>query len=163
MAVADYFLKIDGITGESLDKDHAGEIEIRGFSFGSSQSGSFATGGGGGSGKVQMQDFHFTMPLQAASPKLLIACGTGKHITNATLTCRKAGTKQQPYLQINFTNLLVSSFQSAGSSYGDTLPVDQISFNFEKIEYSYREQDQKGALLGTTKWAFDLKQMEAMQ
>ena len=159
MAVADYFLKIDTIKGESQDAKHAGEIEIRAFSFGSSQSGSFNTGGGGGAGKVQMQDFHFTMPLQQASPKLLIACATGQHIKTATLTCRKAGGKQEPYLQVNFTTLLISSFNSSGSSAGDTLPVDQISFNFEYIEYQYRPQMKDGSLGGMIKSYFDVKQM----
>ena len=163
MAVADYFLKIDGIKGESQDSKHAGEIEIHAFSFGSSQSGSFSTGGGGGAGKVQMQDFHFTMPLQQASPKLLFACAAGDHITTATLTCRKAGGKQEPYLKVNFTTLIISSFSSSGSSDGDSLPVDQVSFNFEKIEYVYREQGPLGNLIGTTSAAFDIKKMLSSQ
>ena len=159
MATADYFLDIDGIPGESKDLVHGGEIEIRGFSFGATQTGSFNTGSGGGSGKVQMQDFHFEMPLQKASPKLLMANTTGQHITSATLTCRKAGGGQQEYLKIIFSGLLISSFQSGGSSSGDTLPVDQISFNFEYIEYQYRPQMKDGSLGGMIKSYFDVKQM----
>ena len=56
------------------------EIEIGSFSFGATQSGSFSAMGGGGSGKVSMQDFHFTIPTQKASPKLLLNCATGNHI-----------------------------------------------------------------------------------
>ena len=160
MAVADYFLKIDGIEGESQDHKHKGEIAISSFSFGASQAGSFNTGSGGGSGKVDMQDFHFTMPLQKASPKLMLACADGEHIKNAVLTCRKAGKDQQDYLKITFTDLLVSSFQSGGSSGGDTLPADAISLNFTKIEYEYKEQKQDGTLGGTVKTGFDLKAMK---
>lgn len=161
MAAADYFLKIDTIEGESHDTKHKDEIEIQSFSFGANQSGSFATGGGGGSGKVHMQDFHFTMPLQKASPKLMLACSTGQHIPNAVLTCRKAGKDQQEYLQIKFSDVLVSSFQSGGSAGGDVLPVDAISFNFAKIEYVYKEQKADGTLGGTTKAGFDVKTMKA--
>jgi hypothetical protein len=38
----EYFLKIDGIPGESTDKKHAGEIAVESFSWGATQSG---TGG----------------------------------------------------------------------------------------------------------------------
>ena len=50
MALVDYFLKIDGIPGESMDTKHKDEIQVLSFSFGESQSGTMAFGGGGGSG-----------------------------------------------------------------------------------------------------------------
>jgi len=84
MAV-DYFLKLDGVEGESKDSKHQNEIEIGSFSFGATQSGSFSAMGGGGSGKVSMQDFHLTIPTQKASPKLLLACATGNHIPKGFL------------------------------------------------------------------------------
>ena len=37
MAAIDYFLKLDGITGESADSKHKGEIEVLSFSFGETQ------------------------------------------------------------------------------------------------------------------------------
>ena len=162
MAAVDYFLKIDTIEGESPDSKHKGEIEISSFSFGANQSGSFATGGGGGAGKVHMQDFHFTMPLQKASPKLMLACANGEHIANCVLTCRKAGKDQQEYLQIKFSDVLISSFQSGGSAGSEVLPVDAISFNFAKIEYIYKEQGKDGTLGGTVKAGYDLKAMKAI-
>ena len=61
MAAVDYFLKLDGIQGESKADKHSDEIDVLSFSWGETQSGTFAVGGGGGSGKVSMQDFHFTM------------------------------------------------------------------------------------------------------
>ena len=61
MATVDYFLKIDGIAGESRDDKQKDEIEIESFSWGETQTGSFAVGGGAGAGKVSIQDFYFTM------------------------------------------------------------------------------------------------------
>src|SRR5258707_14311117 len=113
MAV-DYFLKLEGIQGESKDSKDQDEIEIGSFSFGATQSGSFSAMGGGGSGKVSMQDFHFTIPTQKASPKLLLACATGNHIPKAILTCRKAGRENHEFLKYTFSDLLVSSFQTGG-------------------------------------------------
>ena len=46
MSAVDYFLKIDGIQGESRDERHKDEIDIESFSWGETQSGSFAAGGG---------------------------------------------------------------------------------------------------------------------
>ena len=71
MAAVDYFLKIDSIPGESADDKHKNEIQCESWSFGATQSGSFAAGGGGGAGKVQMQDFHFVKKVDKAGPKLL--------------------------------------------------------------------------------------------
>jgi type VI secretion system secreted protein Hcp len=157
MAAADYFLKIDGVEGESQDSKHKAEIEIQSFSFGATQTGSFAAGGGGGAGKVSMQDFHFTVPVNKASPKLMLACASGQHIKKAVLTVRKAGKEQQEYLKYTFSDILVSSYQTGGGG-GDVMPVDQISLNFAKIEQEYKEQKADGTLAGSVKAGWDLKQ-----
>jgi type VI secretion system secreted protein Hcp len=157
MAAADYFLKIDGIEGESQDSKHKAEIEIQSFSFGATQTGSFAAGGGGGAGKVSMQDFHFTVPVNKSSPKLMLACASGQHIKKAVLTVRKAGKEQQEYLKYTFSDILVSSYQTGGGG-GDVMPVDQISLNFAKIEQEYKEQKADGTLAGSVKSGWDLKQ-----
>ena len=47
MTTVDYFLKIDGIPGDSRDDMHKDEIDIESFSWGETQTGSFAAGGGG--------------------------------------------------------------------------------------------------------------------
>ena len=144
-AQVDYFLKIDGIEGESQDAKHGKEIDLMAWSWGESNSGTSAFGGGGGAGKVSMNDFSFTMNVNKASPKLLLACASGQHIPAALLTCRKAGKTQQEYLKIKFSDLLISSFQTGGSA-GDVVPVDSISFNFSKIEYEYYPQKKDGSL-----------------
>jgi len=157
MAAADYFLKIDGIEGESKADKHTGEIDVESFSWGATQSGSFATGGGGGSGKVAMQDFHFTMGINKAGPALFLACAQGDHVPKAILTCRKAGKEQQEFLKVTMSDILVSSYQTGGSGGADILPVDQISLNFAKIEIEYKEQQKTGGLAGSVKKFFDLK------
>lgn len=161
MALVDYFLKIDGVPGESGDAKHKDEIQLLSFSFGESQAGTMGFGGGGGAGKVQMQDFHFMMNVNKASPKLFLACANGEHIKNAILTGRKAGKDQQDYLKITFTDLLVSSFQTNGDAHANSLPVDSISLNFAAIEVEYKEQNLDGTLKGPVKVKYDLKQMKS--
>lgn len=160
MAAVDYFLKIDGIDGESTDGKHKNEIDLESFSWGATQSGTHVGGGGGGAGKVQMQDFHFVMKLNKSSPKLMLACANGQHIKKAVLTCRKAGGKQEEYMVVTMSDLLVSSYQTGGSAHGDVVPTDQISLNFAKIEFDYKPQDAKGGLGGSVKAGWDVKKNE---
>jgi type VI secretion system secreted protein Hcp len=157
MALVDYFLKIDGIQGESQDKTHKNEIEIESWSWGAMQSGTAVRGGGMGAGKVQMQDFHLTMRVNKSSPKLMLACAQGEHVKSAILTCRKAGKEQQEYLKVTFSDLLVSSYQTGGSGGSDIVPVDQIALNFSKVEIEYKEQKADGTLGGAIKAHYDLK------
>jgi len=158
MAVVDYFLKIDGVEGESKDKKHSKEVELESWSFGAAQGGSMGVGTGGGTGKVQLQDFHFVMKANKASPKLFEACATGKHFGSAILTCRKAGGEQEEFLKYTFTDLLVSSYQTGGSGGADVIPMDQISINFTKIEVEYKEQTEKGTLGGSVKAGWNAKE-----
>ena len=135
----DAFLKIDGIDGESLDKNHKDEIEIDSYSWGLANPTSVGSGGGGGAGKVSMQDFHFTSKLNKATPKLMLACATGQHIKEATLTVRKAGSGGFEFLKIKLSDILVSSLQPGGAG-GDELPEDQFSLTFVKIDFLYTVQ-----------------------
>jgi type VI secretion system secreted protein Hcp len=155
MAV-DYFLKIEGVDGESTDGKHAGEIDIESWSWGASNVGSAATGGGGGAGKVSMQDFHFVMRNNKASPTLMLACASGATYKSVILTCRKAGVEQQEYLKITMSDATISSYQTGGSN-GDVIPLDQISLNFSKIEYEYKPQKADGTLDSPNKTGWDLK------
>jgi len=153
----DMFLKIDGMEGESTDDKHKNEIEVLSWSWGETQTGVHSFGAGGGAGKVNMQDFHFVMKVNKASPKLFLACATGEHIKKAILTCRKAGGTQQEFLKWTFTDLLVSSYQTGGASHSDELPTDQISLNYAQAEVEYKEQKADGTLGGAVKGGYNLK------
>jgi type VI secretion system secreted protein Hcp len=156
MAV-DFFLKIDGVSGESVDAKHKGEIELESFSWGETNQGSPHTGSGSGAGRVQMQDLHFVMRVNKASPTLMLACATGKHLKQAILAVRRAGKTQLEFLVFKFTDLLVSSFQTGGSAHGDEGPIDQISFAFGKIELEYRPQKPDGSLDQPVKVGWDVR------
>ncbi|HXV39253.1 MAG TPA: type VI secretion system tube protein Hcp [Nitrosopumilaceae archaeon] len=134
-AAVDYFLKIDGVEGESTDDKHKGQIEIESWSWGATQTGTSSTGGGGGAGKVQFQDFHFTKKVDKSSPKLMQAVATGEHLKSVELTVRKAGGTQMDYYIVHLEDVLVSSYSSSGSS--GEVPMESISFNYQKIEFQY--------------------------
>jgi len=157
MAQADFFLKVDGIQGESQDKTHSNEIEVLSWSWGESNSGGSSYGGGGGTGKVDMGDFSFTMRMCKASPKLIQYCASGEPIPKTILVGRKAGKDQQEYLKFTFSDSLISHYTTSGTGSGDPVPMDSISFNYAKVEIEYKEQKADGTLGGAIKAGWDLK------
>src|SRR4051794_21678891 len=126
MAV-NYLLKLDGagIKGESPVDGFSDYIEISSYNWGATQTGTYAYGEGGGGGKVNMQDFHFEMKTNKASPKVMEACANGAPVKTATLVCRKAGGKTAvEFLKVVMTDVLVSSYQSGGQASTDDIPLD---------------------------------------
>lgn len=146
MAQVDYFLKIEGVDGESADDKHKGEIDIQSWSWGLTNSGTGHSGGGHGGGKAVAQDLHFVIKHQKCSPKLFLSCCNGEHLKKATLVARKSGKTPQEYLKVTLTDCIVSSYQSGGSSHGDVVPTDQFSLNFAEIVLEYKPQKQDGSL-----------------
>jgi type VI secretion system secreted protein Hcp len=140
-AVADYFLKIDGVAGESTDAKHKDEIELVSFSWGVAQTGGRPAGGGGGAGKAQFKLFEFLMRVNKASPQLFLASVSGKHIKEAVLSVRRTGKLGLEYLKIKFSDVLVSSIEQVGDDAG----VDeQVAFDFGKVEVQYTPQSARG-------------------
>lgn len=82
---ASYFLKIDGIRGESLDKQHRDEIELQSFAWGNSNAEPQGGASGTASGKVNFQDFQFAAPASKAGPQLMLQCATGQYFLGSSL------------------------------------------------------------------------------
>lgn len=139
-AASDYLLELDGVKGESKDEVHKGSIEIMSWSWGVSNSSS-TSGGGGGVGKVSLQDFHFVAKGGKASPQLMLACATGKHIPKAVLYGRKAGDdRRQDYYKITLEDVMISSFQQSGNAAGtDTAPDDSVKLFFSTIKVEHTD------------------------
>lgn len=165
-ALVDYFLKIEGVEGESPDKGYPNWIQLQAWQWAEENAGRWGFGSGGGSGKVEMKDFEFHMVSNKASPKLFLMCATGEHISQATLVCRKSGKGQQDFLTVTFSNCLVSSFKTVGNmplgkietgEGGTVLPTDAISLNFARIEIGYKEQKNDGSMGAVIKAGYDLK------
>jgi type VI secretion system secreted protein Hcp len=154
MAV-DYFLKLDGIPGESTDAKHKGEIDVLAFSWGVSQAKGTGSGGGGGAGKAIFEDLLVVARTSKASPKLWLACASGQHIKSAVLTCRKPGKTPFEFLTITLTDVLVSSYEIDGSD--EELPLDQVALAFAKVETAYTPQDPTGKAQPPVKAGWDVK------
>jgi len=139
-AATNAFLKLGDIPGDSHDPDHMGWIEISSWQF-DELAQSSTTGGaasGAGAGKVRVSDFQITKSQDAATAKLALAAGSGRHFPQATIEMRKAGgDPKQPYLVIKLSNVYVSNYHM--SSGGDR-PTESLTLNFTKVEFVYSQQ-----------------------
>jgi type VI secretion system secreted protein Hcp len=139
----DAFLKIDGIPGESTDDKHADWIEVLSYSCGITQptSGSASTGGGATAERANFQDFSIVKVLDKASPKIALACADGTHIKEVILELCRAGGEKVKYMEYKLGNCIISSCRPGGSAQGgETLPLEEVSFNYGKIEWTYVQQ-----------------------
>jgi len=142
----DAFLKIDGIDGESTDDKHQKWIEILSYSHGLSQplSGSRSTSGGATAERCDHSDFSVVKALDKASPKLALFCCNGKHIPTVKLELCRAGEKKEKYMEYVMSDVIVSGVRKGGSAQGgESLPLEEVTFNYGKIEWNYVEIDHK--------------------
>lgn len=139
----DYFLKIDGVDGESKDSKHTNEIQLQDFKF------SVVTRGRQGDYKVGrpfFDDARFFAYVERSYPKLKELCANGSPVPKAILTCRKAGKTQLDYLRITLSNLFVTSCKLASPD--AALPMMEFTISFARQEIEYKPQQQDGTLGG---------------
>ena len=132
------FLALDGVAGESTDDRHKGEITLLSWALGVSDAGSTQVGGGGGGGvgKASFTDLSVTKVTDLATPALLQATASGKHIARATLTVRSPGAEQREPLRIALFDARVTSC-STGASDDGVQPRDAVTLSFGRIQLSY--------------------------
>jgi type VI secretion system secreted protein Hcp len=160
MKTLDFFLKVDGIEGESLNARHAGEIDVLSWSWGETNASSMSSGSGGlGAGRASVSDFHFMTRFSKASLKLMQACASGRHIRSAELTGSDPSGPGD-YLAVRMSDLIVSSYQTTANSGEATMPTDAVSLSFSKIEFEYQERIDGGTLGGKLKAGYDTKTNE---
>ena len=153
--MADYFLKVDGIPGESVDAKHKDEIDVLAFSWGVSQAGGVSSGGGDASGKAAFDDLLVVARMSKASPLLWLAGASGTHIKTAVLTCRRGGKSAHEFLTITLSDVVVTSYELDSSDDGP--PLDQIAFSSARVETRYTPADKTGKTQPPIGAGWDLK------
>jgi type VI secretion system secreted protein Hcp len=142
---AEMFLKIGKIKGESNDKDHKDQIEIKSWNWGMTQAGTFHAGRGGGGSKVSVNNLTCNMLIDSSLPSLMTQCCTGEHVPEATLFVRKSSGKAPlDYLTINMKKVIISSVVLQGTE-GPGSKTAQIGLNFAKVEVNYTPQNDDGS------------------
>src|SRR5437899_10913246 len=104
-----YFLKIDGIAGDSRDRCHRDEIEVLSFQ----NSGTSIT---------------VSKKIDSSTPQLLLAVLIGKHISQAELTVYERGAQPRLVIYRMKSAILATIDQSVGST-----GSEQIALRFQSL------------------------------
>lgn len=149
--IPDYFLKLEGIDGESADLKHPNEIQVIEFRMNVTNRGRH---GDYKVGKAVYDDARFFCYVEQSYPKLKQSCAKGEHIPKATLTCRKAGKSQMDYFKVTFSDVVVTSCKLDVGE--DPTPVVEFTLSFAKKQLEYKEQNADGTLGGALTALADL-------
>ena len=107
MAV-DFFLKLEGIDGQSSDKGHSNWIEVFEIDHGAMQNVTMQRGADV-AGRGQFLPFKFTHAVDKATPKLQQFCMNGQKIAKAEFaSCRAIAGVQVPVYEIKMENVKVA-------------------------------------------------------
>jgi type VI secretion system secreted protein Hcp len=156
MAV-DMFMKIGTVKGEAQDDKHKDEIDVLGWDWGMSNSGTAHVGGGAGSGKVNVHDLTFSKPLCIASTTLQLACCKGTHYDTATLVVRKAGDNPLEYLKITMKEVFVTSIHTGCQKEYDRL-TESVTLTFASVKVEYQKQGKDGKGTKGPEMSWDIAQ-----
>lgn len=105
---SDFFVKIDGIDGESADKNHGKWIECIGFTMGSLQN-IGAARATDVSGRGQFEPFVFTHLVDKATPKIQQFCMNAQKIAKVQFcVCRAVAGAQVPVFEVTLENVKIS-------------------------------------------------------
>jgi type VI secretion system secreted protein Hcp len=142
--IAAAFLKFDGIDGECKDKDHKEWIEINSLNFGAARE---ITGAGStrSAGPAKFKDISVSKWIDKSSPILMQSVCAGRVFPKVEIDVTAASYDQTSsnttYITYTLENVLISSFNNGSGSSGESIPVDQFSLNFTKIEIDYSSVD----------------------
>ncbi len=164
----DMYMEIDGIKGESTDKDHSGWFEITSYSFAANQpaAATRSTSGGATVERVYLSDFTITKSMDIGTPSLALACCTGRALKKITISCWRSdttGEKPTPveYIKYVLSDAIITNYSVTGGA-GD-IPSESISFNYAKITWNYLPQKEGGGgKEGNKESGWDLFKNEAV-
>ena len=139
------FLKVQGVTGESSDDAHKGEIDVVSWSWGMESPTEAITGTA--RGRVVVSELHVVKKVDQSSPTLMSYLRNNKVVAQATLTVRKAGDTPLEYFKIELQNAKITALKA--ESDGDEL-VERLNLGFSKMKVIYTPQGKTGASGGGT-------------
>lgn len=129
-------LRVQGILGESFVENHVGDIDVLTWNWGMIQSRPMNLGRYG-VGKTEVQDFVITKYVDRASPGLMLTCLNGLIIPEATIfVLKETGVSLVEYLVIKMQNVGITSVMAGGNQNYDQT-IENVTFNFEKVTFTY--------------------------
>lgn len=164
------FLKLDGIDGESKAKGHKKEIDVFSYEQGIDQT-VFHSGSGGASSvfRATFSPVRFRKNVDLASIPMLLACAQGKSIKDAVFTFTR-GASGFEFYKVTLHNVLIShiveragtgtqcplTFGALEAGAADSGFLDEVTFDYRKIQWEYRTQKPASGSGATVKGGWDV-------
>lgn len=156
-SLQDFFIKIDGIPGESKDSKHSGQIDVLAWGYEVVQTSTSHGGGGSGAGKANFSEFVFTHYIDKATPNLMKYCASGKHIDSVVLSCCKVGGGSQEYMKVTLNEVLITHVRPSGET-TDPRVIESVGMSYGKIKVEVKEQNADGSMGAAVTGTWDIKQ-----
>jgi len=150
------FIRMEGIKGESRDAKHEGEIEVLSWSWGVTNLASEIAGKAGrAAGKASSSDLVFSHSIDLASPSLIKACASGRHLKEAVVTVQKAGSEPVQFLVIKLYDVIVKSVETGVDTLQNSM-TENVALSFSRMEFVYNEQEPDGKLGSSNRVFWDI-------
>ena len=154
-AVADTFLRLGDIKGESTDSKHKDQIDI--LSFTQSFINSFeigSSGGGGGAGKVQCGAVTMMKNIDKSSPLLLKGVATGQHFKDGVISFQSETKNQSEYYSITMTDVFVTELTQTDAQDPNRI-FEKLVLNAQSFEFKYTPTNIKGGIAAPVLFKWD--------
>ncbi len=154
----DFFIKIDGIDGQSADKNHGKWIEVTDFDFGSKQSVTLARGADV-AGRGEFLPFSFTHLVDKATPKLQQFCMNGQKVAKVEFNvCRAIAGAQVVTLEVKLENVKIARAEIKtirATEAADAEPVEEVDLVAGKITWKVTPIKEDNTKDGAIEASFD--------
>lgn len=152
-AQSSFYLKIDGIDGDSKDKTHDKWTVIEGFSLSIFRE---APQDGRRAGQAEFSTINVFKTIDISSVKISEAVAKGTAFKKVEIHCTTRGAKGvEVYYSYELTNAIIVSYSISGNS-GDEPPIEELTFSFDTIKTTYNPAA-TGSSGGKVEYLYDVK------
>jgi type VI secretion system secreted protein Hcp len=156
------FLDLDGIPGESTDKQFPQQIEVLSYEQSIKQTILRMAEGGMAAGRPEFPDVRFRKALDRASPQLLLACASGRLFASATFSFRRLAPARPTLYTVTLGAVLIThvtqiagtgahyplSFAALDTGADRAAILDEVALAYERIEWAYQPLAKDGTPSG---------------
>lgn len=155
--MANIFMKLDSIQGESEQEGYNGWIECESVQYSVHSPSSVGTGTGSGVGKAEPSPITVFAKQGAHSPEISKRQYQGDHFQLVTIAfLKQAGQSTgQKFFEIKLKEVFVTLFNP--SLQGNSEPYETWTFTYNDIETEYFKQNEQGNVVSAGKTGYNTK------
>jgi type VI secretion system secreted protein Hcp len=171
--MADMFLMLDGIKGESIDALYRDHIEIHGWEWHIENNASISLTPGDAVKHTSFRSIKLDKLYDVSSVTLMNFCALGKHIPKGTLACRKnIGSRnvdnqsgevaKMEYLILELKNIKVDKIEWPGRC-EPQIVAESVTLTFNEFAMTYQLQNERGDPVGAVEFGFNVSSHTEVQ